>query len=114
MLRLFNRVSMTTSTTGTGTITLGSASSGFQTFAAAGVQNGETVRYVIEDGTAWQIGTGVYTSSGTTLTRELLSSSTGSLINLSGAAAKVYLALVADDVPNRGRVLATSYQQSLS
>ena len=47
---------MTTSTTGTGTITLGSASDGFQSFADAGVANGDIIRYVIEDGNNFEIG----------------------------------------------------------
>jgi|TARA_R100000027_G_scaffold6729_2_gene5263 hypothetical protein len=86
MVKFADRVSVSTSTTGTGTITLGSARSGYQTFADGGISNGDEVRYVIEDGTAWEIGTGTYTHSGTTLTRTLSSSSTGSLLNLSGSA----------------------------
>jgi hypothetical protein len=73
---LGNRVKMSVSgTPGTGTITLGSAVSGFQTFADAGIANAATVPYVIEDGTLWEIGVGTYTSSGTTLARTTVTKS---------------------------------------
>lgn len=96
MSKLVNRAKMTSSTTGTGTITLGSAVTGFQTFAAAGVVNADVVRYVIEDGNAWEIGNGTYTATGTTLSRSLLASSTGSLLSLTGNA-QVFVTATAED-----------------
>ena len=96
MVTLVNRAKVSTSTTGTGTITLGDAESGYQTFADAGVVNSDVVRYVIEDGTAWEIGTGTYSAG--TLTRTLDESSTGSLLNLSGSAV-VYVTAAAEDIP---------------
>jgi len=98
MAKLFNRAKMTTSTTGSGTITLGSASIGFQSFADAGVSDGDVVQYTIEDGANFEIGTGTYSSSGTTLTRTPTeSSNSGSAINLSGTAS-IFITAVADDL----------------
>lgn len=97
MVKLVNRAKMTTTTTGTGTITLGSAVTSYQSFASAGVVDTNIVSYVIEDGTAWELGTGTYITSGTTLSRTLVQSSTGSLLNLSGNAT-VYISALAADI----------------
>lgn len=98
MAVLKNRAKMSTSTTGTGTITLGSAESGYQTFADAGVANTDVVRYVIEDGNNWEIGTGTYTATGTTLSRTVSeSSNSDAAINLSGSAT-VFVGAAAEDL----------------
>ena len=97
MAKLFNRAKMTTSTTGTGTITLGSAATGFQSFADAGVANSDVVQYVIEEGANFEIGTGTYTSSGTTLSRTPTeSSNSDNAITLAGNATVSITAVAAD------------------
>lgn len=93
----YDRVMATTTTTGTGTLTLGSAVTGFQAWSVVG--NGNSAFYSIEavdsNGTptgAWEVGTGVYTSSGTTLTRSVLASSnSGSLVNFAAGTKRVSL-----------------------
>ena len=98
MVVLVNRAKMSTATTGTGTITLGSAEAGYQSFADAGVVDGNLVRYVIEDGTDWEIGTGTYTASGTTLSRTVSESSNAdAALNLTGSAV-VFVSVLAEDL----------------
>ena len=79
-----DRVQETTATTGTGTITLAGAVSGFQSFATIG--NANTTYYCVTSGTAWEVGIGTYTSAGTTLARTtiLASSAAGAAITLAG------------------------------
>ena len=98
MVTLANRAKVNTSTTGTGTISLGTVVAGYQSFSAAGVANGNVVRYVIEDGAEWEIGTGTYTSTGSTLTRTVSeSSNAGAAISLTGDAT-VFVGLAASDI----------------
>lgn len=94
MPKLADRVKVYTSTTGTGAVTVGSAVTSFQSFAAAGLVAGDTIRYLIEEGTSWEIGTGLY--NGTTLTRSLEKSSSGSLLTLSGGATVSLIVAAAD------------------
>jgi hypothetical protein len=106
MAKLYNLARMSTTTTGTGTITLGSAIGGYLTFAQAGVANGETIAYAIKDGANSEIGTGVYTSSGTTLTRSVTkSTNSDTAINLSGVA-EVFI------TPRKEDLLSVSETQS--
>lgn len=94
-----NIAKMRTSTTGTGTLTLTTAVSGFLTFALAGVVNAERVTYTIRDGSNSEVGVGTYTSSGTTLSRDTVLSSTngGSKISLTGNAV-VAITIAAEDI----------------
>lgn len=86
-----DRVKETTTTAGTGTITLAGAVTGFQSFSAIG--NGNTTFYTIASDTQWEVGIGTYTSSGTTLSRDtvLSSSSSGSLVNFSAGTKDVFV-----------------------
>ena len=84
-LVLADRVQETTTTSGTGSVTLAGAVSGFQTFAVIG--NGNTCYYTIVNGSAWEVGIGTYSTTGPTLARTtVLSNSNGntSPITLSG------------------------------
>jgi hypothetical protein len=85
-LVLADRVQETTATTGTGTLTLSGAVSGYQSFAVVG--NGNTCYYTIVNGSAWEVGIGTYSTTGPTLARTIvLSNSDGntSAITLVGA-----------------------------
>jgi len=111
MVTLVNRAKMTTSTTGTGPLTLGTASDGFQSFADAGITDGQTVRYTIEDGNEFEIGTGTYTASGTTLARSVDESSNADApLNLTGSATVFVVASSLDiqQPPSEGRPFMTS------
>ena len=85
-----DRVQETTTTTGTGTVTLAGAVSGFQSFSVIG--DGNTTFYSIVGGTQWELGIGTYTSSGTTLSRDTIleSSIGGSAVNFSAGTKTVF------------------------
>jgi hypothetical protein len=73
-----DRVNETSTTTGTGTFTLAGAVTGFQTFAAIGDGNTTYYTIVLQGGTEFEVGLGTYTSSGTTLSRDTILSSSNS------------------------------------
>lgn len=110
MATVFDRAGMSTATAGTGTLTLGSALgnvspnlAAFMSFAAAGVGNGQQIPYLILDSNnAWEVGTGTYTASGTTLSRNVLwSSNANAAISLSGNA-QVFITEIAEDINQAG------------
>lgn len=84
-LILKDRVKESSSSSGTGSITLGGAFPGYQTFNAA-IASGSTVYYTIHNLTAgsdteWEVGVGTFTSPSTLSRDTVLSSSTGSKVN---------------------------------
>jgi len=104
MVVLANRVKVpVASAPGTGTITLSTtAETGYQNFSDGGISDGDSVRFVVEDGDAWEISTGTYTASTNALTRTLTESSTGSLLDLSADAVVFITAAAEDIVPESG------------
>ena len=83
---LKDRVKETTTSTGTGTIDLGGASSGYQSFLGAGYSDDDTVYYTVVSGSNWEVGVGTLSSTTTRLARTtiLASSNSGSAITLAG------------------------------
>ena len=99
---LADRVKQTTTTAGTGTVTLLGASTGYQSFAVIGDAN--TTYYTIagQTGNEWEVGIGTYTSSGTTLARTTVisSSNAGSLVNFSAGTKDVFVTYPAEFTSN--------------
>ena len=87
-----DRVNETSTTTGTGTFTLAGAVTGFQTFAAIGDGNTTYYTIVLQGGSEWEVGLGTYTSSGTTLSRDtiLSSSNSNNAVNFSAGTKNVF------------------------
>ena len=85
---LFNLRRVSTATTGTGTITLGATVTGFKAFTdTPAIPDGTVVQYAIADTANSEIGQGVYSTSGATLTRNVIeSTNSNTAINLSGNA----------------------------
>lgn len=102
-LVLADRVRETTTTAGTGTITLAGAVTGYQSFSAIG--NGNTTYYTIagQNTSEWEVGIGTYTSSGTTLSRTtvLASSNAGSLVPFSAGTKDVFVTYPAEKSINQ-------------
>ena len=90
---LANRVLETSTTTGTGTLTLLGAVSTYQSFSS-GIGNANSTYYVIVNQSApeWEMGIGTYTTSGSTLSRDTVisSSNSGSLVSFSAGTKNVY------------------------
>jgi hypothetical protein len=98
-LVLKDRVKETSTTAGTGAMVLAGTSTGFQPFSVIG--NGNTTYYTIYDSTtgAWEVGTGTYTSSSNTLSRDLVFASTaaGALVDFASNSKDVFVAYPAEE-----------------
>ena len=95
-LVISDRIKETTTTTGTGTYTLGGAITGFETFTA-NLSNGDTTYYCCTDGTDFEVGLGTFASSGTTLARTtiLSSSNSNSAVNWTSGTRNIFCTLPA-------------------
>jgi hypothetical protein len=91
-LVIADRVRETSTTTGTGTLTLGGAVTGYQTFSS-GIGNGNTCYYAITLDSSWEVGLGTYTASGSTLSRDtiLASSNSNSAVNFGAGTKDVFV-----------------------
>lgn len=86
-----DRVRETTTSTGTGSVVLAGAATGYQAFSVIG--NGNTTYYTIAGGSEWEVGIGTYNSSSNTLARTTVFSSSngGSLVNFSAGTKDVFV-----------------------
>jgi hypothetical protein len=103
-----DRIYESSTTTGTGDLTLAGALAGFVTFATSFAVN-DRFRYVIERGTEWEIGEG-YLSGATTLVRAtvLRSSNADALVSFSAGAKKVFISQNANAIADMGMTIALS------
>lgn len=104
--KYFDRVLESSTTTGTGALTLGGPGVGYRSFASV-YSNGDTFNYTIVDqsGPNWEVGTGSYSTSGNLLNRSAVfaSSNSGSLVNFTSGALFTWV-----DLPAAGIVPAVT------
>ena len=93
-LALADRVRQTSTSTGTGTITLDGSVEGYQSFEVIG--NNNTTYYTIAGGAQWEVGIGTY-YGGTLARTTVISSSTGSKLDLVAGTKDVFVTLPAEN-----------------
>lgn len=110
-----DRVRDTTTTTGTGSLTLsGTAPTGFRTFASVAAV-GDNVYYCIAGGAEWEVGYGTLTGA-TTLARSrvLTSSNSGALVNLSAGTKDVFITAPARLIKGLGMTWAVANSYAIN
>lgn len=87
-----DRIQESTTTTGTGTLTLAGAVTNFKTFSSA-MATSDTCWYAIVDNTnnAWETGLGTLASSTTLARTTVIASSTGSAVSLAAGTKQVFM-----------------------
>ena len=119
-----DRVRETTSTTGTGAVTLGGAVDGFQTFSA-GIGNSNTTYYAISlnSQNEWEVGLGTLSADSSTLTRTtvLQSSNSDNAVDFAAGAKEIFCTLPSEkalyldasgDLANSGVIVNTNVDAS--
>lgn len=112
--KFIDRVFETTTTTGTGTITLGGAKGGHFAFGDK-LSNGDSCTYCITNGVDLEIVDGVYATSGNTLTRVTVRESTnsGNKVDWASGNKDVFLVESAKDAINAKGTVAFTADQSM-
>lgn len=90
-----DRVRETSTTTGTGSLTLAGVVAGYQSFDDA-MANGDTCFYCIKMGSAWEVGLGTYSSSSVLARTTVYSSSNGdAAVNFTSGTKDVFITMPA-------------------
>ena len=84
-----DRVQETSTTTGTGSLTLLGAVTGFQTFSSA-IGNTNTTYYTITDGTNWEVGIGTVSAGALSRDTILSSSNSGTAVTFPAGTKNVF------------------------
>lgn len=114
-----NRVKVNASgTPGTSDFVLGTAVSGYQSFASAisGITTGYTVRYVIEEGANWEIGLGTYNTTGPKIARTtVIQSSAGgtTLVNFTSSAVIMLSVAAGDFITNPDSIFSGAITETV-
>ena len=118
-LKYGNRIKVQASgTPGTSDFVLGTPVTGYQSISAAisSITIGDTVRYVIEEGSSWEIGTGTYNTTGPKVARTTVIQSSGggtTLVNFTSAATLMVSVAAGDFIANPDSVFSGSITEAV-
>ena len=122
MPKVADRVSETTTITGTGDVTLGGTSPNYRTFASA-FSDADELYYGIVGAAGWELGIGTYHTGTNTITRTsvLKSSNANALVNFAAGTKTIYSTVpaefyIASNIASTavGGIAATNVQAALA